>query len=101
MIPSTGFPEPSPTIRIMGTRPLVIEILPSPVASSPLKKEVDNSRADFNFSDEPAPPHTSKFSHLTIGEMGVTSLMEMVPPPRRLLLRKVTFVFVVLFSHIL
>ena len=78
-MPSTGLLDPSPTTTFVGTRPPVIEIPPSLTPSS--DEEVDYSRDDFDFNGEPAPPSTNKFSHLTIEEMEVTSLIETVLPP--------------------
>ena len=81
MVPSIGFPEQCPTIRLVGTKPPFIKIPPSSVSSPPSNEEVDYSGDDFNFGDKPPPPDTSKFSHLTIEEIEVTSLTETVLPP--------------------
>jgi len=57
---------------------MVIEIPLSPVSSPPSDVKVDYSRDDIDFDDEPPPPDTSKFSHLAVEEMEVTSPTEMV-----------------------
>ena len=71
------FSEQSPTTGLVGTRPPVIEILPSPVSSPPSDEEVDYSGDDFDFGDAP-PLDTSKFSYWTAEDMEVTSSMETV-----------------------
>ena len=81
MVPSIGFPEQCPTIRLVGTRPPLIEIPPSSVSSPPSNEDVDYSGDHFDLGYKSPPPNTSKFSHLTGGEMKLTSLMETVLPP--------------------
>jgi len=81
MMPSIGFPEQSPTTGLIGTRPSLIEISPSPVSSPPSDEDVYYLGDNFDFGDESPPPDIGKFSHLIVKEMEVTSPMEMVLPP--------------------
>ena len=59
-----------------------------PSLTPPSNEEVDYSGDDFDFADEPAPPDTSKFSHLTIEKGKITSLTEMLSPPTEIVSTK-------------
>ena len=73
MMPSIGFLEQSPITGLVGTRPPLVEIPPSPASSPSSTKEVDYSGDDFDFGDELLQRHQQVLSLDCWGDGGYFS----------------------------
>ena len=71
--------ECSPTTGVLSDKALVTEAFYVQVPSSSSEEHVDLSWDELDFGDEPAPPDTSKFTHIFEEEMQV-DIPAMVPP---------------------
>ena len=58
MMPSVGFPEQSPTVRLMGGRLLIAEVSPTLVSCSLSSEELDYSGDDIDWNNECPTPDT-------------------------------------------
>ena len=84
----------------MGTRSLIIEILPSLVSYPLSDEEVNFLRDDIDFNDEPPPTDTNKFLHLAAEDMEVTSSTETVLSPTKIAsIEGKLWLIVPLFAH--
>ena len=71
--------EPSPTTRLLCGKALVTEASFVQVPSSSFEENFDYSGDKLYFGDEPAPPDTSKFTHIFKEEMQV-DVPATIPP---------------------
>ena len=80
MKPSMGVSQQSPTTGLLSNKPAVTGIPHSLVSSPWSEEEVDYFEEDLNFGHEPPASNTSKFSHLSVEKMEVTSSAEIALP---------------------
>ena len=91
LIPTSQVAESSPTSGVLSSKTPVTEVSFVQVLSSSSEDHVDYSRDELDFGDEPAPPDTSKFTHISRKRYRWMSLQwfrhrEKLPPPRVFLL---------------
>ena len=83
-MPTSRVVEPSPTTGVFSGKAPVTEASLVQVSSSSSEEHSDYSGDKVNFSDEPALPNTSKFSHKLEKEMQVY-VPVMVPPSEEII----------------
>ena len=69
MMSSAGVPEQSPTTGLLEARLSPVGVLPTPVSFPSSSEKLDYSGDDIDWDNVHPAPDTSKFSHLTKGEM--------------------------------
>jgi len=72
-------PKHSPTTGLINGKVSITEIPSIQVLSSSSKEHVDYKGDKLDSGDEPAPPNTSKFSHISEEEMRVDVLETSLP----------------------